>query len=306
MEYVIETNNLTKLYRKQKAIDGVNLHLKKGEIYGLIGENGSGKSTILKTILGIINPTSGEVAIFGGKSPEDLERARSSIGFIIEYPAFFPYMSARDNLEYYRLQRGIKDKNVVGEVLKTVELDQAGKKKFKNFSLGMKQRLGLGLSLMIDPDILILDEPINGLDPKGIIELRKLILKINREKGVTVLVSSHILDELSQIATVYGFMSKGKLVKEITAKNLMEECRQFLKIKVENTEEATTILEELMQTLDYKVSNDGYIHLYDFVNRPEEVIKVLYENGIVIKSIREEGMKLEDYYMDLIGGSLNA
>ncbi len=303
---IIKTDNLTKVYKRQKAVDNVNIHLKQGDIYGLIGENGSGKSTILKMIIGMVNPTSGGVEIFNSGDKKKLGDGRKRIGSVVETPSFFPYMSARENLDYYRIQKGIEDKKVVDEVLELIKLGELGKKKFKSFSLGMKQRLGIGLSLLSDPDILILDEPINGLDPEGIVDLRKLILRLNKEKGVTVLISSHILDELSQIATQYGFMKKGQLVREISKEELDRECRQMLKIKVNETELATTILERELKSLDYKVSNDGYIYLYDYINESETVVKILYENGIIIRSIVEEGMKLEDYYIDLVGGGKNA
>lgn len=305
-EYIIRTNNLSKKYKNQLAVDGVNLHLKKGDIYGLVGENGSGKSTLLKLIMGINLPTSGDIEIFGDSGEAGLNEARKSIGAIIESPAFFPYMSARKNLAYYGRLYGLEDRGLIEESLDQVGLGQLGKKKFKDFSLGMKQRLAIGLSLMINPEVLILDEPINGLDPKGIIDLRSLILKINRERKVSVIISSHILDELSQIATVYGFLDQGSLVKEIRSEELSRECREFLAIVVDDPGRATTVLEEELKTLNYKLSDKNTIQLYDYVDRPEEVLRVFYENQLAVKSISSQGMKLEDYYMELIGGYKNA
>ncbi len=305
-ELVIKTNNLTKVYKNQKALDNVSLSLEKGSIYGLVGENGSGKSTTLKAILGLINPNSGNIEIYGETGETKLSEGRKTIGCIIESPAFFPYMSAKKNLEYYRVQRGLTDKKVVEETLNLVGLGSVGNKKFKTFSLGMKQRLGIAYCLLINPEILILDEPINGLDPKGIMDLRKLILKLNKEKDITVLISSHILDELSHIATNYGFMKHGKLIKEITAAQLDEECRKFLRIKVDDISKATLLLEEELKTLDYKVNNQEEIYLYEFINESDKVIEVFYKSGIKIKSINQEGVRLEEYYMDLVGGNKNA
>lgn len=305
-ETVIKTNGLTKIYKKQRAVDNLSIDVKAGSIYGLVGENGSGKSTTLKMILGMVIPSNGDVEIFGETNIDKLNEGRKSIGSIIESPVFYPYMSAKKNLEYYRIQRGIEDKNIVEEVLSAVGLERAGRKKFKTFSLGMKQRLGIALSLMINPEILVLDEPINGLDPMGIVDLRKLLLKINRERNVTVIISSHILDELSQIATVYGFMSHGKLLKEITSEELEAECSKFLKVKVDDVAKATMIFEKELETLDYKVNSQDELYLYGYLEESEKILKVLYDNDISVKSISEEGIKLEDYYMDLIGGNKNA
>ncbi len=302
-DMIIKTRSLTKVYKTEKAVNKVNLNIAKGDIYGLVGENGSGKSTILKMILGIANPSDGEVMIFG-KTGDDLLKSRRKIGSIVESPSFYPYLSAKDNLEYYRIQRGIVENNIE-EILKTVGLEDTGKKKFKSFSLGMKQRLGLGLALMIDPEILILDEPINGLDPTGIVELRKLLLRLNRERGTTILISSHILGELSQIGSRYGFINKGVLLKEISSKELEEECKEYLDIKVENVEKASVLLERQLKTLNYKVTEEGHIYLYDFIDRPEIVVEEFSREGLYIKSIETKGVDLENYYLDLIGGHRN-
>lgn len=305
-EIILRTNKLTKKYKNQKAADQVSITIKKGDIYGLIGENGSGKSTIIKMILGLVSPTSGEVEIFGETSEEALNKGRGSIGSIVESPVFYPYLSAYKNLEYYRIQKGIEDDKLIDEVLSLVGLVDVRNKKFKTFSLGMKQRLGLAFAIMINPEILILDEPINGLDPSGIVELRKILLRLNREKGVTIFLSSHILGELSQVASKYGFISKGKLLKEVRAEELNKECKSYLRIIVEDMDRALLVLESKLNTLDYKVTNEGEIQLFDYIDRPEIVSQVLGENEIYIRSLSEEGLSLEDYYMDLIGGDINA
>lgn len=303
-EYLIESKSLTKEYRDLKAVDGANIHVEKGAIYGLVGENGSGKSSLLKMLMGLVLPSSGEILLFG--SQENLNQSRKKLGGIVEAPAFYPYMSARMNLEYYKIQRGLLDDGLVDRTLDLVGLGDTGRKKYKNFSLGMKQRLGIGLALMVEPEILILDEPINGLDPRGIVDLRNLLLKLNREKETSIVISSHILGELSQIASHYGFIDQGRILEEVSAKDLKEKCRAYLAIKVEDLDRASFIIESELNTLDYKVSNEGEIYLFDYVDKSDQVLKILYDEGLRVQSIREKGMELEDYYLDLIGGRKDA
>lgn len=303
-EYLIESKSLTKEYRDLKAVDGANIHVEKGAIYGLVGENGSGKSSLLKMLMGLVLPSSGEILLFG--SQENLNQSREKLGGIVEAPAFYPYMSARMNLEYYKIQRGLLDDGLVDRTLDLVGLGDTGRKKYKNFSLGMKQRLGIGLALMVEPEILILDEPINGLDPRGIVDLRNLLLKLNREKETSIVISSHILGELSQIASHYGFIDQGRILEEVSAKDLKEKCRAYLAIKVEDLDRASFIIESELNTLDYKVSNEGEIYLFDYVDKSDQVLKILYDEGLRVQSIREKGMELEDYYLDLIGGRKDA
>lgn len=305
-DYVIETKNLTKIFKKEKAVDSVNLNVERGQIYGLVGENGSGKSTLLKMILGIVIPSEGEIKIYGETEKSKVNESRKTIGSVIESPTLYSYLNAKKNLEYYRIQRGITDEGIVDEVLDLVGLSDVGNKKYKSFSLGMKQRLGIALAIMLSPEILILDEPINGLDPAAIMELRKILLRLNKEKDRTIIISSHILDELGQVATTYGFMNKGKLIKEISAEDLEQECKKYLKIKVENVESASIVLEEDLETLNYSVKNNGDIYLYDYIDRSNYVIKKLLEKDVELISIVEEGIKLEDYYSELIGGNGNA
>ena len=270
----------------------------------MVGENGAGKSTLLKLITGLMPQTEGSIEIFNDS--KDLGRARSRIGSLIESPVFYPYMSARKNLEYYRIQKGIIDRDIVDTTLEKVGLKDVGKKKYSKFSLGMKQRLGIALALIDSPEILILDEPINGLDPTGIVELRDILLDLNREKKMTIIISSHILGELSQIATDYIFIKEGSLLEEISSKRLSEKCRDYISIGVDDIDKATVLIENELGSLDYKVNNNGTIQLYDFVDRVDFVVEVLYENGIKIKSITPMGTSLESYYIDLIGGRLDA
>lgn len=305
-EMVLKTRNLTKKYHNSCAVNSANVEITQGEIYGLVGKNGAGKTTLLRMILGLIMPTSGEIELFGETSEKGLNKSRMRTGSMIETPSFFPYLSARKNLEYYRILRGIPEKECVDNVLKLVDLKDSGNKKFKNFSLGMKQRLGLALAIMGSPDLLILDEPINGLDPTGIVEFRELLLNLNREKNTTIIISSHILSELSQLATTYGFIQDGNLIEQISAKELKEKCRRCLSIKVEDTKKAIVVIESQLGCSKYEVRNDNEIRLYEHIDTPEIVIEGLVKAGVMISSVNEMGANLEDYFVNLIGGAHNA
>lgn len=260
METVLRTKNLTKKYNRFTAVDNVSLEIKRGEIYGLIGKNGAGKTTLLRAISGLTIPEGGEIEIFNETSPAGLRKARMRTGCMLETPNFFPYLTARKNLEYYRIQRGIVEKDCVDEALKSVGLEDTGKKKYKKFSLGMKQRLGLALAILGNPDLLILDEPINGLDPTGIVEFRELLLKLNREKNITIIISSHILGELSQIATTYGFLDKGQIIEQISSKELAERCRKYLAIKVDNVKKAAVTIEKQLNSNSIHYISNNYTY----------------------------------------------
>ncbi|WMJ79889.1 ATP-binding cassette domain-containing protein [Clostridium sp. MB40-C1] len=305
-ETVLRTKKLTKKYRKHLAVNNVNIEIKKGEIYGLVGKNGAGKTTLLRMISGLAIATDGEIEMFNETSQSGLEKSRMRTGCMIETPSFFPYLSAKKNLEYYRIQRGIPEKECVDEILQFVGLEDVGTKKFKNFSLGMKQRLGLALALMASPDLLILDEPINGLDPSGIVEFRELLSKMNKEKNITIIISSHILGELSQLATTYGFINNGKFIEQISAKQLEEKCKRCIAIKVDNTEKATAIIEKELGCSEYEVLNGNEIRLYEKIDVPEIVNKTLIYNEVMVSSINQVGVNLEDYFMNLIGGAHHA
>src|SRR5690606_5093841 len=261
--------------------------IKKGEIYGFIGQNGAGKSTLLRIITGLSFPTAGSVELFGEDNPRMLTDAQKRTGAIIESPALFPNMTAYENLEVHRLQKGIPGKECINKTLEFVGLTNTGKKKTKNFSLGMKQRLGLAIALLSDPEFLILDEPTNGLDPTGIIELRHLLQKLNREKGLTVLISSHILSEVHQLATVFGIIHQGKLLEQTTAKELDQKCKQHLRIKVDNPSIAATVLEDRLATTDFEVMNDGIIKLYSHLDNVRAVSMALTAAGLVIEHLSQ-------------------
>jgi len=306
MDTILKTKNLTKKYHNQLAVNNVNMEIKQGDIYGLVGKNGAGKTTLLRMISGLTMPSSGEIDLFNETSSQGLNKSRMRTGAIIETPSFFPYLSARKNLEYYRIQRGIAEKDSIDYALKIVGLHDTGNKKFKNFSLGMKQRLGLALTIMSSPDILILDEPINGLDPTGIVEFREILLKLNRERNTTILISSHILSELSQLATTYGFIHNGVFLEQLSSEELSNKCRKALAIKVSDTAKAAAIIERELGSSEYEILNDNEIKLYDLMNVPEKVSKVLINNNIMLYSMSSEGVNLENYFINLIGGEHNA
>ncbi|WP_071394749.1 ATP-binding cassette domain-containing protein [Bacillus tuaregi] len=302
-EYILRTKDLSKKYKDDFAIHNINVSIKKGEIYGFIGQNGAGKSTMLRLVTGLAFPTSGTIELFGNDNPNALTDAQKRMGAIIENPALFLNMSAYENLEVQRLQKGIPGKACIEKTLELVGLTGTGKKKAKNFSLGMKQRLGLAMTLLSDPEFIILDEPTNGLDPMGIVELRELIKKLNREKGLTVFISSHILSELHQLATSFGIIHKGKLLEELSSKELDEKCRQHLRIKVDNSAKGATVLENQLSTTDFEVMPDGTIKLYDYLDDVRTVSRALTSDGLVIEHLSQNGDSLENYFSKLVGGA---
>lgn len=304
-EVILATKNLTKKYNNITALSNVNMELKQGEIYGLVGKNGAGKTTLLRLITGQAFATDGELSLFDTTSNESLNKERRRIGAIIEVPSFYSYMTAKENLEYYRIQRGIPGKNCVDQALSEVGLQNAGNKKYKSFSLGMKQRLGLGLALMNKPELLLLDEPINGLDPFGIVEIRNLLLKLNHEKNITILISSHILSELTNLVTYYGFIDNGKMIKQISSEELSKECNKYLELKVDKVEEMTALLETKLSCTAYKVTPDYTIHIYDYLDQPAKVSELAVSHGIGLNSITIREINLESYFIQLVGGESN-
>ncbi len=300
-ENVLVTHGLSRAYGHSKALDGVSVAVRKGEIYGLVGRNGAGKTTLMRLVTGQSAPTAGSVELFG-QTGRELLQARRRTGAMIETPSFAPFLTARENLEYYRLQRGIPGKQAVDEVLELVDLRETGKKKFKTFSLGMKQRLGLALALMNHPDFLILDEPINGLDPEGVAEFRSLLRRLNRERETTILISSHILTELSSVATCYGFLEQGQLLEEITAQTLHDKCRTCLRLSVDDAPRAAMLLQTRLGTDNFQVLPGSVIELYDCLDRPQEVSGTLASGGVAILGMEQKSADLEAYFLNLIGG----
>jgi len=302
--YVLNTVGLTKQYGRNKAVDNVKINIKQGEIYGLIGKNGAGKTTLIRIVTALVYPTAGEISLFGKTTPKDLAFARKRIGVIADRPVFFPNLSATENLEYYRLQRGIPDRKAVGRALEMANLADTGKKKYKHYSQGMKQRLGFALAVMGKPDFLILDEPINGLDPIGIMEFRDIIKRLHEENRLTILISSHILSELSQVATHYGIIHNGNLFKEFSRAKLEDDTKRYISVKVNDATRAAIILEEKMNTIDYEVFPDNELRVYSPAARPSEIAHCLVSSGIQLNALAETCSGLEDYFMQAIGNAL--
>ena len=299
-EVVLKTNNLTKQYNKNVVLDNVNITIKKGDIYGLIGRNGAGKTTLMKIITTLASPTSGTFELFNTCSENDeLFDNKKRVGSLIEYPTFYPNLSAYDNLKYYTIQRGIVDKNQINKVLELVNLTGTGKKKVKTFSLGMKQRLGIALAILNSPDFVILDEPINGLDPIDISELRDTFKKLS-DNGKTLLISSHILSELYLLANEFGFLENGKLIKELSKEELDLECSKCLVIKTDDSKKVSVLLEKELNTNNYKVINNEEIRVYDYTDDSDKVSDVLVNNKIKIKGFYESGISLEEYFKEII------
>ena len=294
-EYVVESKKLTKQYGKQLALDEVSFGIKKGSIVGLIGPNGAGKSTIMKIMGGLVFPTSGSLEMFGESSEKGLNHSRSS--FMIETPYAKADMSARQNLEKQRRQKGIPDKGRIDEVLKIVKLEDTGKKEVKKFSLGMKQRLGIANALLGKPELMVLDEPINGLDPEGIVEIRELLKNLNKDEKVTIVISSHILSELSQLCTDYIFINHGKITDTLTAEELSQECSEFYHIDTDNNELASSILTKDCGINKLEVMEDGSMRIYEGFNDMRRISKALYDGGVIPIQLARNEVNLEDYYM---------
>lgn len=303
MEYVLTTSGLSKKYGKFNALNNLTMHIPKGAIYGLVGRNGAGKTTLIRLICGLQKPTKGHYSIYGVKdNSKDIVKARRRMGAVVETPAIYLDMTAEDNLKQQCLILGIPSDDVIPKILKLVGLENTGKKKAKNFSLGMKQRLGIAVALVGNPDFLVLDEPVNGLDPQGIIEMRELILKLNREYQITVLISSHILDELSRLATHYGFVDKGRLVKEISASELDNVCKKYVRVEVSNLNALVRILDA--NNLPYEVLSGNSVNIYKKINLSKLVLALAKENCELISS-HEQDESLENYFINLIGGEHN-
>lgn len=297
-ENVVEINNLCKTYKDTKAVAHVNMTIKKGDIYGFIGRNGAGKSTTLKMIVGLIFPASGQIKLFGESRNKFTDRR---IGSLIENPGLYPNLSAYDNMELKAIALGLKDKEKIIELLNLVKLDYKSKKIVKKFSLGMKQRLAIALALLGNPDLLILDEPINGLDPEGIRQIREVIQYLNENKKMTIIISSHILGELSKIATRYGIIRDGQMIEEISAKELDQKCRDYLLLKVEQVEKAIPLLENDLGIYDYIVHENNEIRIYDNIES-SKINLVLTKHNIKINQIYYQKQDLESYFLEKIGG----
>lgn len=297
-ETVLKATGITKKYGAAKALDKVSIEIKRGMIYGLIGENGAGKSTFMRTIMGLISIDEGSIELFG---TTDLQAARRRMGQSIETPALYPELTARDNLRIQAANGGVSAREIE-DLLKMMRLENTGKKKAKNFSLGMRQRLAIANALITNPEFLILDEPTNGMDPAGMAEMREIIQRLVKERGITVLLSSHLLDELSQIATHYGILHEGHLIKELSKEELAQESRQFIKIDTSATEQAVTVLDSLGYR-DYFVQSSRVIQLFEGIDQVAAINQALVEAKVPVDGIHLVGQKLEDYFLQLTGGN---
>lgn len=303
MDYILRTNELCKSYRGFKALNGLSMNVPKGSIYGFVGKNGAGKTTLIRLICGLQNPTSGDYSLYGRKlSSKNIAKSRRKMGAVVETPSIYTNMTAEDNLKQQYRILGLPSYDGIEEILKLVGLENTGKKKAKNFSLGMRQRLGIAVALAGNPDFLVLDEPVNGLDPQGIIEIRELILKLNREKQITVLISSHILDELSKLATHYGFIDGGRIVKEISAEELEAACRKCVRAEVSDIKALSKVLDEM--GADYRIISDTEADIYEKIG-VSKLSSALEKENCEIISMKEHDESLESYYVNLVGGGTN-
>lgn len=300
-EILIDVKNLVKQYGKQRAVNDVSFQIRKGMICGLVGPNGAGKTTIMKMLGGLVIPTGGTISIFGESDDKSLSKARSRMSFMVETPYAKEKMTAFENLEIQRIQKGIPDKKRIQEVLETVSLTDTGKKPVQNFSLGMKQRLGIANALLSKPEIMVLDEPINGLDPEGIVEIRELLLRLNSEEKITMIISSHILSELSLLCTDYIFLNKGEIIQTVSNAELNRLCREFYRIDTDNNNLAAAILENKLGYSQFEIDNDGSIKLYEGLDDLKGISRTLFENGVTPVGLGINEANLEHYYMNLAG-----
>lgn len=304
MEYVMEATALTKQYRQGKALNGLCMHIPKGAIYGFVGRNGAGKTTLIRLICGLQAPTAGEFSLYGIKNTDArISRSRRRMGAVVETPSICLGMTAAENLKQQYRVLGLPSDDGIAELLQLVGLGDTGRKKAKNFSLGMRQRLGIAVALAGSPDFLVLDEPTNGLDPQGIIEIRELILKLNRERGITVLISSHILDELSRLATHYGFIDGGRIVREMSAQELEARCRKCIRVEVSDTGALARVLDAMHA--EYSIADASHADIFAEIPATR-LVTALAAEGCTVNSIRELDESLESFYMNLVGGEHHA
>lgn len=305
MEIVLKVDGITKKFKKFKAVSNASFELEKGKIYGFIGQNGAGKTTIIRMLAGVSIPTEGTIELFGKSDKTGLSEGRNKIGTIVESPSLYTKMTAKDNLEIQKTLYRIKNDKLADELLELVGLSGWGNKKVKDFSLGMRQRLAIAMALVNDPKILILDEPINGLDPMGIVEIRNLLLKLNKEKEITILISSHILSELYQLATDYIIINKGVIVDKLSLKELDVKCRKAVVLEVEDIEKAKKVVDEILRSKDYEIIGNSLIKIYDYVNDVRTVAKAMMDNQCLVLYLNVAGKGLEEYFMETIGGASN-
>ncbi|MFF2290527.1 ABC transporter ATP-binding protein [Peribacillus butanolivorans] len=302
MSFILKTNQLTKVFEGKEVVSGVNMHVKQGEIYGFLGPNGAGKTTIMKMITNLIKPTSGDIEIFGEKLTNTSYEVLKRIGTIIEYPIFYEKLTAKENLYLHCEYMGYYDKKSIDHALDLVKLHNVDDKKVKDFSLGMKQRLGIARAITTKPELLILDEPINGLDPIGIKELRELFKMLCKEYGITLLISSHILAEMEQMADTIGVIQNGKLIKEVSMKSINGEQTDYIEVTVQDIKKATYILDHELGLKNYKIISEQMIRIYEMTATQQEISKALIMKDIEIESINKKHSSLEEYFLNLMNG----
>lgn len=295
MNYILTTQNLTKTYGKKDAAKDINIHVREGEIYGLIGRNGAGKTTVMRVISGLSKATSGSYKLYGEN--------KFGVGVLIESPGIYPNMSAGENIRLKCIAMGCNKKSYIDNLLKTVGLENTGKKNAGSFSLGMRQRLGIALALVGDPKMIVLDEPINGLDPQGIVEVRQTLEKLKEEKGITIMISSHILDELGKLADSYGIIHEGRLIDEFTIEELNDRCGQYVKVKTDNDSVAMGLIKESGH--DASIDSEGYIRVENAIHDTIALNKKLVNSGIGVSELTIKNISLEDYYLSVTGGKHN-
>lgn len=299
---ILQTRNLVKSYRNFKALDDISITLKAGHIYGFIGENGAGKTTLMRILTGLSFPTGGTYFLFGKESKGQMKEIRRRIGSTVEQPTLYPEFSAYRNLELQRVLLGNPDKSICDELLNLWDLYDVRDKKVRKFSTGMKQRLGVALALVGKPELLILDEPVNGLDPKNISALRMLLKKLNEERGITMLISSHILNELYLLATDYIIIHKGRIIETLSHEELEAKCENYVKVCTDELPRCVTVMEKELKIFDYKVMDDQTLHIYAFTDEPQRISQVLTRSGIVVGELSVCGQGLEEYFLSVTGG----
>ncbi|MGE7953968.1 ABC transporter ATP-binding protein [Lysinibacillus xylanilyticus] len=307
MTYIVKTNQLTKVYEGKEAVSSVNMHVKKGEIYGFLGPNGAGKTTVMKMLTNLTKPTSGDIEIFGKKLTDQSYEVLKRLGTIIEYPIFYENLTAKETLELHCEYMGYYDKKEIAHVLDLVKLTNTEKKRVKDFSLGMKQRLGIARAIITKPELLILDEPINGLDPVGIKELRELFKMLCKEYGITIIISSHILGEIEQMADTIGVIKNGRLINEVSMDAVNHSQADYIEVIVNDGKKAAFIIEKELHITNFKLMDDNSIRIYESTASQKVLTKTLIEHDIEIEGISKKTSSLEDYFLKLInGGVVNA
>lgn len=296
---VLELKNISKAYGKKTVVDNFSLNVEKGHICGLIGPNGAGKTTIMKMMAGLAAPTNGEMSFFG--KSDNLDQYRSRMAFMLESPIIDKSMNARQNMEYVRYVKGVADKKKIDEMLEFVGLGNVGKKTAGKFSLGMTQRLGIAMALLTEPEIMVLDEPVNGLDPEGIVEIRLMLKKLSEEKNVTIIISSHILSELSELCTDFSIINHGRQIENFSREELMAKCRSYYAIRTNDINRTAAVIEDKLGTKQYKVIHGDEIRLFDFLDNVEKVSKTITDNGLILTKFISEGESLEDFYLSKVG-----